>query len=441
VKRARLIAAIAALTLVALGVSFWGVAALFNREQERQLDRALLTMAAQAADRAVMPTGEILIVDGPGPAVNDSGPLPLYGAIYDEQGTPRATTSTFAGEAPLTAALHANGEPFDLALGHNPGDVHRPGWACPLRLRAVMVAVPGLPRGSLLLATPRSDIDGDAVMLGRALATVFAVACGWSVLVVLWLMRRLVRDHHGAMEHLGAELESHKRFLAMAAHELRAPLTLVHGQLALALRRPRNEAEYRSAIGEALSAASHLRALTEDLLDLERARACRNRPAVPTSIARVTRSAARFVEGDAARRAVTLDLRGHRGFVLGRAGDLERLVRNLLENAVRHSPPGGRVIVEAACAGGCIELSVSDEGDGVSEADRGQLFEPFFRASSADTPGAGLGLAIAREIARAHGGDIQLDPTRTRGARFVVRLPAVARPEEREAAATVSVAA
>ena len=107
------------------------------------------------------------------------------------------------------------------------------------------------------------------------------------------------------------------------------------------------------------------------------------------------------------------------------------MLRNLLENAVRHSPSPGRVLVEATLSTdtGTVEIAVGDEGSGVPEAERARLFEPFFRGADArGSDGAGLGLAIARSIARTHGGDVHLDATARRGARFVVRLPGAARP-------------
>jgi two-component system OmpR family sensor kinase len=450
--RARLVLAMAAVTLLTLGLSFWAVALAFNRGQERQLDEALLVEAAEVATKAVTGSGAFAIADGPGPEVNDSEPLPLFGVIYDEVGLPRATTSTFGGVVPALEALrHPAGQPFDF---------RRQG----MHLRGVMVPVPRRPGALLMLAVPRTDLDGDAAFLSRAMRGVFAVAVAWSWLVPAWLIRRLTRDQQAIadvvlrvadgdlkarvrsrsadpelnrlggcvdtmIERLGLLLESQQRFVAHAAHELRSPLTVVHGQLALALRRPRSEDEYRGAIEEALEATTHLRALTEELLDLARAGASSAGPFQPTCLARVARSAARYVHGDAERASVTIDLRVEEAIVPGRATDLERLLRNLLENAVRHSPTRGRILVEAAAQGGVVEIAVADEGNGVPGPERPRLFEPFFRGADArGSSGAGLGLAITREIARAHGGDVYLDATVQRGARFVVRLPLWQRP-------------
>jgi two-component system heavy metal sensor histidine kinase CusS len=462
----RLVAAMAALTLLTLGLSFWAVAFSFNRAQERQLDEALLVEAASVAQTVVTPDGDFTIRDGLGPAVNDAGSMPLYGVVYDEEGRARAATSTFGADRPEIRALvdvqasagaspptprapYARREPFDLAKGS-------------LRLRGVVVPVPRRPGADLLLAMPRADLDGDAAFLGHAMLSVFAVASVWSILVPIWLIRRLTRDHQAIadtvlrvasgdfqararissgdpeiarlgdavdtmIERLGLLLASQERFVARAAHELRSPLTLVQGQLALALRRPRSVDEYREAVAEALASASDLRSLTDELLDLARAGTAGAGPFEPTSLTRAARAALRQVRAEADGAGVILDLRGDEAVVAGRPGDLERLLRNLVENAVRHSPRGGRVLVDLVAGqrgGRAVEIAVADEGEGVPEGERDRLFEPFFRGAGAQgTSGAGLGLAIAREIARAHGGDVHLDPTPSRGARFVVRLP------------------
>jgi two-component system heavy metal sensor histidine kinase CusS len=461
----------AALTLLTLGLSFWGVACAFNRGQERQLDQALQGMARAAAARAVDERGAFSIADGPGLEGNHACSLPVYGVVYDEHGAPRAETSTFVGEAPHIGLRHP--EPFDLSRGS-------------IRLRGVMAPVPRRPGAFVLLTVQRTDLDSDAAFLGRAMIGVFGIACVWSILVSVWLIHRLTRDQQAIadvvlrvaggdlearvrsrssdpeiarlaasvdtmIERVGVLLSSQQRFVAHAAHELRSPLTLVQGQLALALRRPRGEAEYREAIGEALDAAAHLRALTEELLDFSRASAAAAGPFEPASLLQAARGAAGYVCADAERAGVTIELSVvpptpggepsivDDAIVPGRPADLERLLRNLVENAVRHSPRGGRVLVEVSpWRGATVEVAVSDEGSGVPEPERERLFEPFFRGAAAQgSGGAGLGLAIVREIARAHGGDVELDPTPPHGARFVVRLPRwqeVAFPAQPEAA-------
>jgi signal transduction histidine kinase len=113
--------------------------------------------------------------------------------------------------------------------------------------------------------------------------------------------------------------------------------------------------------------------------------------------------------------------------VLGHANDLERLLRNLLDNAVRHCPDGGHVRIEARSDGDVVHVTVADDGPGVPAEDRERVFEPFFRAAAERRRegGSGLGLAIVREIARGHGGDVSVeDGPGGKGACFCATLPA-----------------
>ncbi len=115
--------------------------------------------------------------------------------------------------------------------------------------------------------------------------------------------------------------------------------------------------------------------------------------------------------------------------------DLVRLFRNLIENAVRHSPPDGAIVISIADDdAGRVAVTIADEGPGVPEADRGRIFTPFYQGTTIPTASGaevGLGLTIARGIARAYGGDVTLDPEQGGGACFRVVLPAAP-----EAAAT-----
>ncbi len=96
---------------------------------------------------------------------------------------------------------------------------------------------------------------------------------------------------------------------------------------------------------------------------------------------------------------------------------------NLIDNAVKFSPPGGRVLVAAAPAGTGVEIAVSDEGPGIPANDRTRVVERFYRGEAArSTPGAGLGLALVQAVAQLHGGDLALDDAAP-GLRAVLRLP------------------
>jgi signal transduction histidine kinase len=103
---------------------------------------------------------------------------------------------------------------------------------------------------------------------------------------------------------------------------------------------------------------------------------------------------------------------------------LERVLHNLLQNAIRHTPPEGAVRIEAGWREDRLEVAVVDTGEGIPEAAIGRVFEPFWRGDTArSSPGSGLGLALARRIVEALGGDIRVESSRARGSRFAVLLP------------------
>ena len=459
----RLVAAVTLVTAVTLGGAFATVSTLVNRDQERQLDQALRAVAEVDAEEITASTS-LLISDRPGPAANSVGPLPKFGAIYDERGTVVYATGSF--QAPPLASLPTRKGCFDF-------------WSLDVHLRGVAIGLKALPGYTLLLSTPREDLDGDAAFLWRAMAAVWIVAVAWAAAVASWAMRRLVRSHQaiaaaarrvasgdlGArveirsrdaevtqlaadinemIGQLGALVKSQQRFIAHAAHELRTPLATLLGELSHALRRPRDAAAYRTTIEEALDATRRLKHLSEDLLMLARlgaapggAKEVPGPGASDVALRALLEEAGRLVQGEARERDVQVLLRvpepepanlALRGSEL----DLQRMLRNLLENAIRHSPSRGRVEVRARVLPARareplrLELCITDQGPGIPEEERDRVFEPFYRGPSeqaSDRHGAGLGLPIAREIARAHGGDVYVTSGPGPGAIVCVRLP------------------
>jgi signal transduction histidine kinase len=112
--------------------------------------------------------------------------------------------------------------------------------------------------------------------------------------------------------------------------------------------------------------------------------------------------------------------------VTGDAVALERALLNLVDNAVRYTPSGGKVEISAVSASGWVEISVQDSGSGIAPADVERVFDPFVRLEAArarETEGTGLGLAIARSIVAAHGGTLTVESTPGAGSRFTIRLP------------------
>jgi signal transduction histidine kinase len=109
--------------------------------------------------------------------------------------------------------------------------------------------------------------------------------------------------------------------------------------------------------------------------------------------------------------------------VLGDAGRLDQVLGNLLDNAARHSPPGGAIAVVVSGAEGRVSLTVADNGAGIPPQHLPHIFDRFYRAGGADKDGLGLGLAIVKHLCEAHGGTISVESATGRGSRFTVSLP------------------
>jgi heavy metal sensor kinase len=219
-----------------------------------------------------------------------------------------------------------------------------------------------------------------------------------------------------------------QRFTADAAHELRAPLTLMRTELETALRRRARPSLDESEMRSLLEETNRLSRMADQLLLLARA------DAGELGVSWTTVDVSDLVEETADRWRATAAGQGveiraaapDTGALQGDPELLRRLLDNLLSNAVRHTPAGGVVTVAAGLDDGQWLITVADTGTGVPTELRGRLFDRFSRAAGArgrDQGGAGLGLSLAAAIVAAHGGAISLRTAAPRGAVFEVRLP------------------
>lgn len=239
----------------------------------------------------------------------------------------------------------------------------------------------------------------------------------------------LVSTFNGMLERLESSFNGLKQITADASHELRAPLALMQTEVEVALSRPRSEIEYVRVLRSVHSEIEHLSGTTDRLLMLSRADA----GALQATLEKVDvtdflhEAAARWTT-IAARRRVKLQVEGpDSGAMEADPLLLRRLIDNLLDNAIRHSPRGGRIWLRAFDANATWTIEVADEGPGVPLGEREKIFVRFSRTDSARTRqggGAGLGLALSSAIAKAHGGELSLAPRKEpRGAVFLLRLP------------------
>jgi signal transduction histidine kinase len=222
-----------------------------------------------------------------------------------------------------------------------------------------------------------------------------------------------------------AEAEEQERnFLMSVSHELRTPLTAIRGHVE-ALREgllddPESEAESLAVVA---AEAERLERLVGDVLDLAKLDA--NRFTVlheEVDMGRLVEQAYATFGEEARRRAIDYRCDSDGAPVIVSDGDrVFQIVSNLLSNAFRWTPDGGRVELALTSGNGTISVSVEDTGPGIKPSDQERIFRPFW---SRDGSGTGLGLAIARELAVALGGRIELDSELGRGSRFDLRLPA-----------------
>jgi heavy metal sensor kinase len=237
--------------------------------------------------------------------------------------------------------------------------------------------------------------------------------------------RELIGAYNAMLERLAASFEQASRFSADAAHELKTPLTVLQGRLELALRRSESGA-MQEDLAEMLEEVGRLAAITRKLLLLSQADAgglALNVTKVDLAemLAELVADGHMLATGHEIASAIEPGLS-----VQGDALLLGQLFNNLVSNALRYCPPGGRIEVAGRRAGDAVEVVFSNTTAPIAARERQRLFDRFYRLDPARTrkgEGSGLGLSLAREIARAHGGDLQLEPSAEDVVRLRVTLP------------------
>jgi signal transduction histidine kinase len=268
-----------------------------------------------------------------------------------------------------------------------------------------------------LLAIPESAAEDEVSELARTLEA----------------MLRALSEARAETE---ASLDRQREFVADASHELRTPLTSVLANLELLA--DSLQGEEGDAARAALRSSRRMRRLVADLLLLARADVGRTEVHRPLDLAEVLIDAAAELEPVSGEHSFVLDPQP--APIEGVYDDLHRLVLNLLENALRHTPPGTEVrAASRRLADGSVELTVEDDGPGIPAELAPRLFDRFVRGSGDRGGSFGLGLAIVDAVAQAHAGTVSVSEGASGGARFVVRLQAGGEAVDREHAAQAAV--
>jgi signal transduction histidine kinase len=235
-------------------------------------------------------------------------------------------------------------------------------------------------------------------------------------------LTRLAATFDALLERVAQSLQREQRLTAEISHELRTPLAkvLAEAELASDLSRPRSTMEYRRAAASIRTAAEQLSKSLDMLLAAARA----DHTGTPSTVdARaIADRAAESQRGAALRHGVSIEVSGSptRTRVGVEPALLERALVPILDNAVRHARR--RVAISVSDHDRQLVFEINDDGPGIDPAIQGQMFEPGVSAANGGASGAGLGLPLARRLARAARGEIECDSQPT-GARFTVRFP------------------
>ena len=245
-------------------------------------------------------------------------------------------------------------------------------------------------------------------------------------------LQDLALAFNGLLDRWHETLERQSRFAGDASHQLRTPLAALIGQVDVALRRDRPPEEYRRTLARVRDQSGRLRGIVEALLYLARADAEAGAPSVEVfdlstwAADHLHRRAEETGRPDLDRWEPS-DHAPCRCHVRANPALLAEVLDNLLDNARAHGRSDEPASVRVVRSAGRVELSVEDHGRGIDPADLPRIFEPFYRATEARRVvpgGSGLGLAVARRIILAFGGQLEVTSQPGRGSRFVVSLPA-----------------
>jgi two-component system, NtrC family, sensor histidine kinase KinB len=383
-------------------------ARLTGKDEITRLARDFNTMADRLQQYRESTLGELLEAQQASQAAIDSLPDPVF--VLGADGALRHANR--AAEAMLRVDPDADGVEALRALDPSVRDLVE-------SVRKHVVGGRGAfaPRGledAVQVATP----EGDRHLLARGAAVYGEAGAVAGVTVVLQDVSRLLR---------AGELKNN--LVATVAHEFRTPLTSLHMAIHLCAEEVVGPLTEKQAdlLHVAREDCARLQSIVDELLDLSRIQAGRVelRP-VPLDIEDLVREALEPHRAAAAQRGVDLrsDVLPGTGHVAADPERIQLVFANLVGNAIRHSPAGTEIVVAAEPGQGAVRVTISDAGPGIPREYHQAIFDRFFRLPGTASGAAGLGLFIARELVRAHGGDIGVESQPGQGSTFWFTLPA-----------------
>ncbi|MFZ5502198.1 MAG: ATP-binding protein [Pseudomonadota bacterium] len=250
----------------------------------------------------------------------------------------------------------------------------------------------------------------------RAPDNLVALDAGVAPREVVPLIERLNR----LFVRIAASIQQERRFTADAAHELRTPVAAIKAQLQVA-QGADAEAERNRALNNAMLGCDRAAHLIDQLLTLARVDSLDDNLAAACPLANLAAEVIATIAPGALHKGVQLELlEGGGHAVRGNAALLRVLLRNLIDNAVKHSPKGTRVRVAIGKSAAGVVLTVTDNGPGIPEAEREKVLQRFYRPLGTEASGSGLGLSIIKRIAEVHGASLRLQPAEGGGLQVLV---------------------
>jgi heavy metal sensor kinase len=246
-------------------------------------------------------------------------------------------------------------------------------------------------------------------------------------------LERLSLALNRMIERLDSAFVYSRRFVADASHELRTPLTVLQGELESLVQQPQFTTDWRDRVGSALEEVDRLAQIVEGLFAISRLDAGEAAAEwVSLDLAHLTAATVDQMALLADDKEISICCEASTPvWVKGDRARLKQVVVNLLDNAIKYTPPGGRVVLKAEAVDLQAVLEVVDTGIGIPSEALPRVFDRFFRvdqARSRDHGGAGLGLSIVKSICTAHRGRVDVSSVPGRGSRFRVELPLIPQP-------------
>ena len=286
-------------------------------------------------------------------------------------------------------------------------------------------------RSDIQAAAARSYADGETEQefVTRSLGTLRwqLVAVDAAIVVIIGLGGLLYA--RSTLRPIRESVAAQKRFVADASHDLRTPLAIMKAEFEVALRGPDLDPAMRPVLLSGLEEVDRMAGMVDDLLTLSRIDAHQEPLArEPLDLAALARETVDGLGSLAAAGQVTLSAAADgKTLGVGDEGHVRRALRNVVRNAVEHSPPGATVEVAVSLAAGGVQAVVTDRGEGMPPEVLDHVFDRFYRGDasrSGDKGGSGLGLAIARWALRGMGGDLRVESRVAAGTRVTLTLPA-----------------